>query len=38
MSGGRIISSTSIKPKVMKGKTFEYVKNPRTKQYVKFRK
>ena len=36
--GWKILGSTSIKPKVMSGKTFEYVMNPRTKQYVKFRK
>lgn len=38
MACGRIISSTSVKPKVMEGKSFKYVINPRTMQYVKFRK
>ena len=38
MGCGRIISSTSMKPKVMEGKSFKYVKNPRTGQYVKFKK
>jgi len=38
MACGRIMSSTDKKPKVMEGKTFKYVKNPRTGQYVKFKK
>jgi len=38
MPCGKIIGSTKTKPKVMEGKTFVYKKNPRTKQYTKFRK
>lgn len=38
MPCGKILSSTKRKPKVMEGKSFKYIKNPKTKQYVKFRK
>lgn len=38
MGCGMILGSTKIKPKVMVGKNFKYVKNPRTGQYVKFKK
>lgn len=38
MGCGMILGSTSVKPKVMIGKSFKYVKNPRTGQYVKFKK
>lgn len=38
MGCGKIVGATKRKPKVMEGKTFKYVKNPKTGLYVKFRK
>lgn len=33
-----IVGTTKKKPKVMKGKSFQYYYNPRTKLYVKMSK
>lgn len=37
MPCGRILNTTKEKPKTINGKTFKWIFNPKTKQYVKFR-
>lgn len=38
MACGKILNVTKKKPKKMQGKTYKWVRNPRNKTWVKYRK